>query len=77
ILKLKFDLGLFERPFTDPQEATRRVGADSHRATAREIARQGTALLKNEGSLLPLDRKRLRRIAVIGPNADEQYNQLG
>ncbi|WP_290375485.1 glycoside hydrolase family 3 N-terminal domain-containing protein [uncultured Duncaniella sp.] len=77
ILRLKFDLGLFERPFTDPKEATRRVGADSHRATAREIARQGTALLKNEGALLPLDRKRLRRIAVIGPNADEQYNQLG
>ena len=77
ILKLKFDLGLFDRPMTDPQEASRRVGTESHRATAREIARQGTALLKNERGLLPLDRKRVRRIAVVGPNADEQYNQLG
>lgn len=76
ILLLKFELGLFDHPYSDPAGAVRNVGSASHRATAREVARQGIVLLKNDG-LLPLDRKRVRRIAVIGPNADEQYNQLG
>lgn len=77
ILRLKFDLGLFDNPYTDPAAAARIVGSAEHRATAREVARQGIALLKNADGLLPLDRSKLRRIAVIGPNADEQYNQLG
>lgn len=77
ILRLKFDLGLFDNPYTDPVAAARIVGSAEHRATAREVARQGIALLKNADGILPLDRSKLRRIAVIGPNADEQYNQLG
>lgn len=77
VLRLKFELGLFENPFTDPSLASRTVGSSSHRATAREVARQGIALLKNENNLLPFDRSKIRRIAVIGPNADEKYNQLG
>lgn len=76
VLRLKFGLGLFDDPYSDPAEAARNVGSASHRETAEEVARQGIVLLKNDG-LLPLDRKSVNRIAVIGPNADQQYNQLG
>ncbi len=41
-----------------------------HRALNREVARAGYVLLKNDGSLLPLDRNKLRRIAVVGPRGD-------
>lgn len=77
VLRLKFRLGLFENPYVDPQTAVKHVGSKAHRQTAREVGRQGIVLLKNDNALLPLDRSRVRRIAVIGPNADEQYNQLG
>lgn len=77
ILRLKFNLGLFENPYQDPSETELIVGCAGHRATALEAARQGIALLKNDNGLLPLDRSRIHRIAVIGPNADSQYNQLG
>ena len=50
--------------------------ATPHRALAREAARQGIVLLKNDRGILPL-RKDLDFIAVIGPNADAIYNQLG
>jgi beta-glucosidase len=76
VLRQKFSLGLFERPYVDAESAAR----DGHSAAAQELAlaaaREGIVLLKNEGGLLPL-RKDLRRIAVIGPNADDRNNQLG
>ncbi|MGI8745727.1 MAG: glycoside hydrolase family 3 C-terminal domain-containing protein [Bryobacteraceae bacterium] len=75
VLRQKFALGLFERPYVDPERAAR-IG---HSAQAQELAltaaREGIVLLKNEG-VLPL-RKDVRRIAVIGPNADDKNNQLG
>ena len=76
ILRAKFDLGLFENPYCDPDEAERRVGAAQHRQLARQIARESVVLLKNESGLLPLD-PNLPSLAVIGPNADSVYNQLG
>ena len=75
VLRLKFRLGLFENPYVSPEEAKRIVGCDGHKALAREVARKSVVLLKNDG-ILPLD-KSIRSIAVIGPNADEMYNQLG
>lgn len=75
ILRLKFRAGIFDNPFVDPDNAAAGVRTDSARMLAREVARQGITLLKNNG-LLPLS-KSLGRIAVIGPNADTQYNQLG
>jgi beta-glucosidase len=44
---------------------------------ALRTARESIVLLKNDGALLPLDRNRLKRIAVIGPNADDPFAQLG
>jgi beta-glucosidase len=70
MLYWKFKLGLFERPYVDPDEAERVVGCDSNRALAREAARETITLLKNENNLTPLNPKKLKSIAVIGPNAN-------
>lgn len=76
ILRLKFEMGLFENPYVDPKEAARLVRSENHRQIAREVAQQGIVLLKNGDNLLPLS-KEMGSIAVIGPNADNIYNQLG
>jgi len=70
VLRAKFLLGLFDDPYVDPDEAERIVHDPFHRALALEAARKTITLLKNEGGVLPLDEHRVRRIAVIGPNAD-------
>lgn len=75
VLRLKFRQGLFENPYADPKTARLTCRSDEHRAIAAEVAAEGTVLLKNDGAL-PLSRS-LSRIAVIGPNADTPYNQLG
>src|SRR5262249_28781474 len=62
--------------FTEPHHAGQTMGRDSFRLLAKVVAREGAVLLKNEGPLLPL-RRDLGCIAVIGPNADDVYNQLG
>lgn len=69
VLRAKMDLGLFDDPFVDPERAVRITNSPEHRSLALEAARQAIVLLKNEGGLLPLDRKRLKIVAVIGPNA--------
>jgi len=76
VLELKHRLGLFENPYVDPAKAVAVVHAPEHVALAREVAREGIVLLKNQASLLPL-KKTLKRIAVIGPKADHARNQLG
>ncbi len=58
--------GFFDRPRKSDLSLVDNPG---HRALNREAARNGIVLLKNEGELLPLDREKLRSIAVIGPNA--------
>jgi len=69
ILRAKFRMGLFERPYVDPQVADALNDAAEHRQLAREAAREAIVLLKNEGNVLPL-RKDVKSVAVIGPNAD-------
>lgn len=73
VLLLKFRLGLFDNPYVDP-EKTETVRSAVHTETALQAAREGVVLLENNG-ILPL--KKDAKIAVIGPNADTQYNQLG
>ncbi len=72
-LKAKFLLGLFENPYVDPDRAARITNSEAHRQLAAEAARRSITLLKNENNLLPLDRTRLKSIAVIGPNADRAH----
>jgi beta-glucosidase len=68
-LKAKFLLGLFENPYVDPERAVKITNSEAHRQLAAEAARRSIILLKNENNLLPLDRQKLKSIAVIGPNA--------
>lgn len=76
ILKIKFKMGLFENPYVDPEKAVFNIRNVKHVEFARKVARQSIILLKNEGETLPL-KKGMKSIAVIGPNADNMYNQLG
>ena len=76
ILAMKFRLGLFENPFVDVARAERVVHNARHQELALQAARESIVLLRNEGNLLPL-RKDVASIAVIGPNADHEKNQLG
>ncbi len=75
ILKLKFKMGLFENPYVDVEEVHNKVRTEEHIKLARQLARESIVLLKNE-AVLPLSKK-LKKIAVIGPNANNVYNQLG
>ena len=76
VLELKFRLGLFDHPYADLPHAEQVVHSTEHQELALQAAREGIVLLKNENSLLPL-RKDLKSIAVIGPNADDGWSQLG
>ena len=76
ILKQKFVLGLFDNPYVDVEKAVEISNNEEHQNLALEAAHEGIVLLKNEGNLLPLS-KNLKSIAVIGPNADDEKNQLG
>ncbi|MGH9447765.1 MAG: glycoside hydrolase family 3 C-terminal domain-containing protein, partial [Terriglobia bacterium] len=69
ILAAKFRLGLFENPYADPDYAERITSCQAHRDLALRAAQKTVVLLKNEGGLLPLDLKKIKTIAVIGPNA--------
>ncbi len=72
LLTYKFKLGLFEDPYVDPDAAERIVGSEANRAVALEAARKTITLLKNDGSIAPLDVGKIKTLAVIGPNADRQ-----
>lgn len=76
ILRIKFLAGLFENPYVNPDEAEGAARNRAHRELSREVARQSITLLKNDGTL-PFNRNNISKIAVIGPNADTDYNQLG
>jgi beta-glucosidase len=70
VLRTKINMGLFENPYVDPDEAERIVANPDHLATARRVGGEAITVLKNDGGLLPLDTAALRTIALIGPHAD-------
>ncbi len=76
VLRMKFRLGLFGRPYTDESRESSTLGRRAFRRAARRIASQSIVLLKNAESLLPL-KKTLKSIAVIGPLADDSQAPLG
>ncbi|MDR3142987.1 MAG: glycoside hydrolase family 3 C-terminal domain-containing protein [Tannerellaceae bacterium] len=76
VLKLKFEMGLFDNPYVDPAQAGEIVRSPQHIAAAHKAAQESIVLLENKGNILPL-KKNIKRIAVIGPNSDNSYNQLG
>jgi beta-glucosidase len=66
----KFQMGLFDDPYVAPAEAEKLVSCAAHRQLALQGARESITLLKNENNLAPLDLKKYKTIAVIGPNAN-------
>ena len=74
VLRLKFEMGLFEHPYVDDKTAGKLVNNAEAVATARQAARESITLLKNDG-ILPLSKN--LKVAVVGPNADNGYNMLG
>ncbi|HVG28139.1 MAG TPA: beta-glucosidase BglX [Pyrinomonadaceae bacterium] len=76
VLRVKFRLGLFERPYTDEALEGRVMLSAEHRAAARETAARSLVLLKNERNALPLD-KNIRTLAVVGPLADDPKAPMG
>jgi beta-glucosidase len=75
ILRVKFALGLFDRPYVEEQNAITALPA-ANVAAAREAAEKSFVLLKNDSALLPLQ-KGVRNVAVIGPLADSGPDMLG
>ena len=77
ILRLKFEMGLFENPRGPDAERQREViGIAAHAELNLEVARRSLVLLRNDG-ILPLKSDKFRRVAIIGPNADDPRSQLG
>jgi len=73
VLAAKFRLGLFENPFVDPDYAQKITNSPEHQQLALKVAQKAIVLLKNDNNLLPLDLKKLKTIAVIGPNAADVH----
>lgn len=70
VLTLKFKLGLFENPYTDENEYKNVINKQEHLDKALEIAQKSIILLKNNG-ILPLDKSKYKKIALVGPSSDK------
>jgi beta-glucosidase len=75
ILRVKFELGLFENPYGDPS-LVKTVGSEEHRALARQAVRESLVLLKNDNNALPVD-KNASTILVAGDGASNIGMQAG
>jgi len=76
VLTLKFKLGLFENPYASEDVLKANLQCDEHLKTSYEMACRSFVLLKNKNNILPLAKK-YKKIAVIGPNADDLRNLFG
>lgn len=77
VLEAKIRLGLFEHPFVDEKTSEAILNDPVHLAAARVAAERASVLLRNDAGLLPLDRGRVKSLAVIGPLADSAFDALG
>jgi beta-glucosidase len=73
LLRDKFEAGLFENPYVDPDYAEKLVNNTEHQRLALKAAHETVILLKNQNGLLPLENGKYKRIAVIGPNAADLH----
>jgi len=76
ILQLKWQLGLFDSPYTDANLLPKPLNSE-HLQVAKEAAIKSCVLLKNANNILPLSAESLSSVAIIGPLADDPYEQLG
>ena len=70
VLRVKFELGLFDDPFVDPETAASKIHTEENEAATLEAARKSIVLLKNDG-ILPLDPAKYKNVLVTGPIADD------
>ncbi len=77
ILRLKFQLGLFENPYIEAEKAREVCYTEEHLEAAYRSALESAVLLQNEKQTLPLDASKMRTLLVTGPLADAPYEQLG
>jgi len=73
LLRAKFEAGLFENPYVDADYAEKLVNNAEHQKLALKAAHEAIVLLKNEKNLLPLEKSKYKKIAVIGPNAADLH----
>jgi beta-glucosidase len=73
ILRAKFLTGLFDDPYVDPGAAEKITNSAEHQKLALQAAHEAITLLKNQNHLLPLDKAKYKKIAVIGPNAADVH----
>src|SRR5438876_2719066 len=73
VLATKFRLGLFENPYVDADYAAKTVNSPARKTLALKAAEEAIVLLKNDGNLLPLDPKKVKTVAIIGPNAADVH----
>ena len=73
LLRAKFEAGLFENPYVDPDYAEKLTNNAEHQKLALQAAHESIVLLKNQNNLLPLEKSKYKRIAVIGPNAADLH----
>jgi len=73
ILRVKFLAGLFDNPYVDPHYAEKITNNPEHQKLALKAAHEAIVLLKNQNNLLPLDKTKYKKIAVIGPNAADVH----
>ena len=78
VLEVKEKAGIFTHPFVEESDRYVQFSQEEqYTKKSLEMARESVVLLKNEKHILPLDIKQIRKIAVIGPSADDIYRQLG
>jgi beta-glucosidase len=76
VLEAKIRLGLFEHPFIDESKIDQVLNNPEHQQLARTAIQRSVVLLRNEQNTLPLDKSKIKSIAVIGPLADAQLDLL-
>lgn len=76
VLYVKFQEGLFDKPYKSEKLAAKKVKTKANRAISLEASRQSLVLLKNENNILPLDKKRLKRVLVCGPTAKAESSSI-
>ena len=77
VLTVKFELGLFERPYIPERPTAETCQLPDARSLALDCARETIALLRNDHGFLPLDPRKVRRIALVGPMAESYHAHIG
>ena len=78
-MKVKYWLGLFDKPYVDTSKSNQNVHKPSSDELSLRAAKESLVLLKNSNNLLPLDKNKIKSILVTGPNAtmEESLNRYG